>query len=163
MVKLALARYQPNSVAGVELSRIKLADIMSLEPGRTATVVRKNSHQLSSVTLTGVSYSKSAASRAAAPGQAELIVEKRKAAIHDDTLGWEPVGDPIQMTAGHSRGGLTSWTALNVKVPASGQVRLAINQYEVLPTDNRKPTRGFYTLTHRSQELRLLYQDVIPL
>lgn len=163
MVKLALARYQPNSLAGVELSRIRLADIISLEPGRTATVVRKNSHQLSSVTLTGLSYSKAAGSKTAAPGEAELVVEKRKPAIHDETLGWEQVGDPVKMTAGHARGGLTSWTATNVKVPSSGQIRLAINQYEVLPTDNRKPTRGFYTLTHRSQELRLLYQDLIPL
>jgi hypothetical protein len=136
---------------------------MSLEPGRTATVVRKNSHQLSSVTLTGISYSKAAGSKTAAPGEAELIVEKRKPAIHDATLGWEQVGDPIKMTSGHARGGGISWTARNVKVPSSGQVRLAINQYEVLPTDNRKPTRGFYTLTHRSQELRLLYQDLIPL
>jgi hypothetical protein len=163
MVKLALARYQPNSLPGVELSRIKLADIMSLEPGRTATVVRKNSHQLSNVTLTGISYSKAAGSRTAAPGEAELIVEKRKAAIHDDTLGWEQVGDPIKMTSGRARGGGISWSASNVKVPSSGQVRLVINQYEVLPTDNRKPTRGFYSLTHRSQELRLLYQDLIPL
>jgi hypothetical protein len=163
MVRLALARYQPNSVGGVELSRIKLADIMSLEPGRTATVVRKNSHQLSSVTLTGISYSKAAGSRTAAPGQAELVIEKRKSAIHDDTLGWQQVGDPIKMTAGHGRGGVTSWIARDVKVPASGNVRLVINQYEVLPTDNRKPTRGFYLLTSRSQELRLLYQDIVPI
>jgi hypothetical protein len=91
------------------------------------------------------------------------VIEKRRPAIHDETLGWEPVGDPIKMSAGRGRGGVTTWIARDVKVPKSGMIRLAVNQYEVLPTDNRKPARGFYTLTQRSQELRLLYQDVIPL
>ena len=36
-------------------------------------------------------------------------------------------------------------------------------EYRVIPTDNRKPTRGFYLLTERSQELRLLYQDIVPI
>ena len=32
MIRLALARYQPDSVATAELSRIVLADVMSLDP-----------------------------------------------------------------------------------------------------------------------------------
>ncbi len=163
MVRLALARYQPNSVSGVELSRIVLADIMSLEPGRTATVVRKGPHHLSSVTLSGFSYSSAAGARKVAPGQAELIIERRQSAIQDETLGWEQFGQPIAMTAGRGRSGLTTWVARNVKLPSKGSVRLCINQYEVLPTDNRRATRGFYTLAQRGRELRLLYQDLIPL
>jgi hypothetical protein len=159
MIRLALARYQANSVSGVELSRIVLADIMSLEPGRTATVARKSPHHLSSVTLSGVSYSSAAGARKVAPGQAELIIERRESAIQDATLGWEQVA----MTAGRGRGGLTTWVARDVKLPSKGSVRLCINQYEVLPTDNRRATRGFYTLPQRSRELRLLYQDLIPL
>ena len=163
MVRMALARYQPNSVSGVELSRIVLADIMSLEPGRTATVVRKGAHELSSVSLSGFSYSGAAAARNVAPGQAELIVERRVPAIQDETLGWEQVGQPIKMNAGRAVGGVTTWVARNVKLPSKGSVRLSINQYEVLPTDNRRATRGFYTLAQRGRELRLLYQDLIPL
>ena len=163
MIRLALARYQPNSVSGVELSRIVLADIMSLEPGRTATVVRKGPHHLSSVTLSGFSYSSAAGARRVAPGQAELIIERRETAIQDETLGWEQFGQPIAMTAGRGRGGLTTWVARNVKLPSKGSVRLCINQYEVLPTDNRRATRGFYTLPQRGRELRLLHQDLIPL
>jgi hypothetical protein len=163
MIRLALARFQPNSIAGVELSRIVLADIMSLEPGRTATVVRKSSTELSSVTLSGYSYSRAAEARNVAPGTAELIIERRHKAIHDQTLGWEQVGQPINMFPSGRRGNVTAWVARNIKLPSKGKLRLCINQYEVLPTDNRKATRGFYFLAVPSRELRLLYQDLIPL
>ncbi|MBO0709637.1 MAG: hypothetical protein J2P44_14840, partial [Candidatus Dormibacteraeota bacterium] len=138
MIRLALARFQPNSVAGVELSRIVLADIMSLEPGRTATVVRKSSHELASVTLTGFSYSRAAGTRGLAPGEAEVVIERRQSAVHDSTLGWQAVGDPIRMSHHGGRDGTTSWLARNVKLP-KGTLRLCINQYEVLPSDNRSP------------------------
>ncbi len=167
MIRLALARFQPNSIAGVELSRIVLADIMSLEPGRVATVVRKNSHELASVTLTGYSYSAAAGASDVAPGQAELIIERRQTAIQDETLGWQQVGKPIRMKQSFGRfrlrGGPTTWIASNIKLPSSGKLRLCINQYEVLPTDNREPTRGFYLLVQPKRELRLLHQDLIPL
>lgn len=163
MIRLALARYQPNSVAGVELSRIVLADIMSLDPGRIASVVRKSSHELSSVSLAGFSYSRAAGARNVAPGEAEIVIERRNHAIHDDTLGWEPVGQPIKMNPHGGRSGTTTWVANNVKLPHHGTLRLSINQYEVLPSDNRELTRGFYRLAQRSRELRLLHQDVIPL
>ena len=84
-------------------------------------------------------------------------------AIQDETLGWEQVGQPIKMNAGRAVGGVTTWVARNIKLPSKGSVRLSINQYEVLPTDNRQATRGFYTLAQRGRELRLLYQDLIPL
>ena len=61
------------------------------------------------------------------------------------------------------RSGTTTWVANNVKLPHHGTLRLSINQYEVLPSDNRELTRGFYRLAQRSRELRLLHQDVIPL
>jgi hypothetical protein len=67
------------------------------------------------------------------------------------------------MNPGAGRGGTSTWFASNIKLPKTGQHRLCINQYEVLPTDNRSPTRGFYFLQQRSREARLLYQDVIPL
>jgi hypothetical protein len=174
MIRLALARFQPNSVSGVELGRIVLVDFMQLEPGRTASIVRSSPHHISNVTVSGYSYSAAAGARDVAPGAAEVIIERRVPGIHDDTVGWEQVGDPIGMSpVGQFRflriGGLpggnetTTWSAGNIKIPAHGTHRLVINQYEVLPTDNRTPTRGFYFLQQRSREVRLLYQDIIPL
>jgi len=162
MIRLALARFQPNSIPGVELGRIVLADIMSLEPGRTATIVRRGAGELSSVTLSGFSYSHAANARNVAPGVAELIIESRQTSIKDDTLGWEQVGDAIQMTPRGGPGGTTAWTAHNVKLP-KGTLRACINQYEVLPTDRRQATTGFYLLVQPARELRLVHQDLIPL
>jgi hypothetical protein len=39
-IRLALARYQPDSILGCELSRVVLADFVQLAPDRVATVIR---------------------------------------------------------------------------------------------------------------------------
>jgi hypothetical protein len=163
MVRLALARFQPSSVAGAELSRIVLADIMTLDPGRTATVVRKSATTLASVTLSGYSYAHAAGAADVAPGAAEVIIERRQPAIQDETLGWEQVGSAIAMAPVGRGGGMTAWVARDIALPSHGTLRLCINQYEVLPTDNRSPTRGFYRLLESARELRLLHQDLIGL
>jgi hypothetical protein len=169
MIRLALARYQPNSVAGVELSRIVLADIMSLEPGRTVTIVRGAPKHLTSITLSGYSYSRAAGDSSIAPGVAEVVIERRVTGVKDATVGWEQVGEPIRMSpATHRRLSLgsndhvTTWVASDIALP-SGKCRLAISQYELLPTDNREARAGFYLLPRPSRDVRLLFQDVIPL
>jgi hypothetical protein len=161
MIRLALARYQPNSVPGAELSRIVLADVMSLEPGRSVVIQRKSKKLISFVTLTGYSYKKAGADDGTGPGYAQLILERRNPAIADPVLGWQPVGDPIKMSAFSSRGGQTTWAAREIKIPSGGTHRLLIEQYEVVPEDNRKSSP--YILLVKSRGYRLLYQDVIPL
>lgn len=161
MIRLALARYQPDSVHGVELSRIVLADVMSLEPGRQVVVVRKNHRLLQSVTLAGYSYRNDGDVGGNGPGVATLVVERRDPSIHDPTLGWAPVGKPITMRSHTDKAGVTFWQAQHVKLPSSGKLRLWIGQFEAVP-DDRPPT-GTYLSYHHSEGLRLLYQDIIPL
>jgi hypothetical protein len=56
-VRLALARYQPNSVAGVELSRVVLADFVQLTPERTVSLAPDASDPKKlNVTVTGPTY-----------------------------------------------------------------------------------------------------------
>jgi len=161
MIRLALARYQPDSVVGAELSRIALADVMSLDPVRVVSIVRAGPTLLKSVTLAGFSYSEAARQTDVAPGYATLVVERRLPHIHDQVIGWEPVGKPIEMKAVTKRGGITYWTAKNVAIPPGGKHRLFIAQYEIIPTDRRKfsATIAYFP----SEGLRLLYQDLIPL
>jgi hypothetical protein len=161
MIRLALARYQPDSVPGAELSRIVLADVMSVEPGRAAVIVRKSPTLLSSVTLAGYSYEKDAHQGGTGPGVAELVVERRVSSIHDEVVGWEPVEKPIAMSSYTDHSGRTFWTARDVKIPAGGKHRLFIAQYEVVPDDRRK--QNVYIAFIPSRGLRLLYQDLIPL
>jgi hypothetical protein len=161
MIRLALARYQPDSVPGAEISRIVLADVMSLDPARLVTVVRASPTLLTSVTLAGFSYGKDGDQNGTGPGVATLVVERRNPAIADQTLGWEPVAKPIYMRASTLKDGLTVWTARHVPIPAGGKHRLFLAQYEEVPTDRRRisPNIAFFP----SDGLRLLYQDLIPL
>jgi hypothetical protein len=160
MVRLALARYQPASVPGAKLSRIVLADVISLEPGRAAVIVRKSRTLLESVTVGGYSYGHDGDVAGNGPGVATLVVEQRVASIHDEVIGWEPVGKPIQMIASTSKG-FTTWHARHISLPPTGKHRLWIGQYEVIPDDPRK--LEIYTSYFQSEGLRLLYQDMIPL
>jgi hypothetical protein len=164
MVRLALARWQPDSVSGLELSKVVMTQIMSLEPGRTLTVVRGSGRSLSSVQLTGYSYTEGAG--VLEPGIAQVQVERRDSSIGDEELGWELVGDPVQMS--HSRrGAFTVWTARSVPLVMGGQHRLVVTQYEMLPTDRRtevgQPNDFTYSLPDPGREYRVVHQDIVPL
>ena len=134
---------------------------MSLDPSRVAIVVRGGPGHVKSVTLAGFSYSLDADRPGIAPGFATLVVERRVTAIHDEVLGWEPVGKPVEMSPFTGRDGITYWTARNISFPAGGTHRLWIAQYEVLPTDRRHESVDIAYFP--SDGLRLLYQDLIPL
>jgi hypothetical protein len=161
MIRLALARYQPNSLPGAELSRIVLADVMSLEPGRGVLVERASATLLKLVSLIGYSYTIAGVNRATGPGLARVTVERRVPQIADETLGWEPVAKPVTMRPSTMKDGLTVWTARNITIPSGGKHRLFIEQFELLPEDQRSGNtyaRGFDGLG-----MRLLYQDLVPL
>ena len=55
-VRLALARYQPKSYWGVELSRVVLADFVQLAPDRTVTVTPAGSPDRFDVRVDGLTY-----------------------------------------------------------------------------------------------------------
>jgi hypothetical protein len=160
MIRLALARYQPDSVGDAQLSRIVLADVMTLDPGRAVTIVRKSPTLLASVTLSGYSYSE-AGDDSDVPGFAEVIVERRVPEIHDPEVGWDQVGPSIPMTHANLIGGLTRWEAREIKIPAHGTHRLFVSQYEIIDVDKR--TRGFYAAKIPARNYRMVYQDLIPL
>jgi hypothetical protein len=145
MIRLALARFQPNSISGVELGRITQADIMSLEPGRSVSVIpyKDAGKVYLNVALSGVSYTQVAGINRvaggidAAPGIAQVLLEERESGITDEDLGWRAVGDPVTMTATTSKG-ITTWEARGIPIPSGhGQFRLYLNQYEILPSEER--------------------------
>ncbi|MFQ6098291.1 MAG: hypothetical protein ACE5O2_11255, partial [Armatimonadota bacterium] len=96
-IRLALARYQPNSVktpnADVKLSRVVLADFAQLAPDRSVAVsFDAADRKVVNVSLTGVTYRASGAGRG--PSVAEVGVETRRPGVEDD-LGWVPVEDGV--------------------------------------------------------------------
>jgi hypothetical protein len=161
MTRLALARYQPQSVATAELGRIVLADVMSLEPGRAVVVYRGGRDFLSKVTLVGYSYNQAGDVSDTGPGFARVILERRTR-VADENIGWEAVGRPITMHHSSGPAGVTVWSTNGIQIPHDGGTyRISIEQYEILPTDKRKNSVTIEDLP--SEGLRLLYQDQVPL
>lgn len=164
MVRLAVTRYQPNSIAGVEIGRVSVVDVHALEQGRSVQVV-KNSGTAVTVKLTGVSYTRAAnrdtisplyvTPTTVAPGQALVQVQRRDTSISDPTLGWVAVADAVTMDASIDGSGNATWTA-KLTVPGVGSgYRLAILQYELILVEDERDDEQVGE--------RLLYQDLIPL
>jgi hypothetical protein len=170
-VRLALARYQPISVAGAHLSKVILADFAQLAPDRTASLVRlPNSVR---VTVTGHTYSGgpwAAALGTQAGSQVEVSLERYDPTIGTN-LGWvsvpnttivrdNPPGPPVIFSG-----------TLNLPPPQQGQTpqlpqkyRVVIKEYETLPADATKPEMGIAIEPWpRTQAKRLVYAEQIEL
>ncbi len=165
MIRLALARWQPDSLAGLEISNAVTTQIISLEPGRTLTIVRGHG-SLKSVQLSGYSYRVAANVLLQAPGTAEMQVERRDKSIADETLGWQRVGAPVHMDASTGSDGLTTWTARDVQLPSDGRHRVVVTQYEKLPAgdDRVAPAQAddtSYSLLDPGRNYRLVHQDIV--
>lgn len=96
-IRLALARYQPNSVVepplppnpqrDVHLSPVVLADFAQLTPDRSATLQRISRTELQ-LTVSGVGIEHGAGVQA---NEVRVTVETRRAGIADPDLGWAPL------------------------------------------------------------------------
>ncbi|MGO9657180.1 MAG: hypothetical protein ACLP7F_02285, partial [Acidimicrobiales bacterium] len=91
-VRLALARFQPNSLEDAYLSKIVLTDWAQLAPDRSVTVTQtgvQGRRVLFSVTVAGRAATATAAS--AGPSLMTVTVEQMDTRITDDALAWGPV------------------------------------------------------------------------
>jgi len=161
-IRLALARYQPNSVPGVELSRVVLADFAQLTPDRAASVVfqpGRGAPRLT-VTLSGRSYDSTVVKPG--PGIAQVTVEQRDPKISGD-LGWKPVGDPVPMPGQlGNRGGLAVWSA-KLTLPsalAPNKFRLVLEQFEEIPD---APNLLVFGPKAPTTSRKLVFSDILPL
>ncbi len=160
-VRLALARYQPNSkvekAPEVCLSHVVLADFIQLAPNRSASVVYEDGKLY--VGVTGESYKstfgrpaeeKAPAEEGEGPGELQITLEKEEPEIGGE-LGWEEVETVI--ASAEIREGIATWTASLDRPEEPSRYRLVLEQFEILPTDGSgHPT-----------EKRIVYTDMIPL
>ncbi len=148
-IRLALARYQPNSVPGAHLSPVVTADIVQTAPSRTATVSRLSATACA-VAVSGETYS---AGRAG-PAVVEATLEQATPAYGGDLLSWAAVigADARPLVFGLKREGLAWVGTVDLPEPPSETVRyrLIVREYEQLVGDNG-PIR------------RLVYADAIEL
>jgi hypothetical protein len=150
MVRLALARYQPNSVPNAHLSRVVLADFVQLTANRSASVTRpsKQSDALN-VAVSGLSYQM--LNSAAGSSIVEASIEEGRPSTDAGELGWvEVAGSTTQLTPVGGPGGVTVWT---------GQVTLPKGP----PNRHRVVIREFERFSGTPGDRRLVYLDAIAL
>ena len=141
MVRLALARFQPNSVPNAHLSRVVLADFVQLTANRTASLARpsKQSDTLN-VAVSGLSYS--SLKGVAGSSVVEVSLEARRANTEPDKqaeLAWEQVpGSTQALTPSAGPSGTTIWTGqIALPKPMGDRFRVVIQEFEKFGTDRR--------------------------
>ncbi|MFA5629382.1 MAG: hypothetical protein WC958_03935 [Dehalococcoidales bacterium] len=173
-VRLALVRYQPNSLStaitgpdtfidpnkdNVHLSRVVLADFIQLAPDRFAGVTRDDSaSDVRHITVSGPGYSKTVGYEGHAV--VEVSLEKMRDGIDPEVAGelaWEPLNqNPVVLTHQFKqpeKDGDSVWTG-DIKLPDAKNVyRLVIKEFEVFNVS------GLTAIYQR----RLVYADTIVL
>jgi hypothetical protein len=162
-VRLALARYQPSSLAGLELSRVVLTDFVQLFPDRTINLdpVAGNPNQFT-VRVDGVKSTRNAwvglvlddDSIAISKGGMNTFPDLFRVSIEeripgsDPTVGWKPRNDlqvPFQSTTTQDTtsqpprpAGTPLWLG-QVTLPSGrkpGQFRVVVREFEHLQDDS---------------------------
>jgi hypothetical protein len=162
MIRLALARFQPNAPLNnypsdaIALGPITPIDIFTLDQSRIATV--QSNRDTLTVTLTGRSYTGAEQYASKAPGVMQVLLQQQDASVSSDPeLGWSvPSGVAPVVVDGSIKSGIATWKA-TVGAPGRGGYRLLITQYEVVPTDDRGANLG-----QLQEGYRLVHQDVVP-
>lgn len=175
MVQLALARYQPHSVAGVELSSVVKADFVQLLPRRESTFIATPDAAAILVTLAGpvgipehATALPNVASRVSASRLVQAWVEKLPADATTD-LGWVAAGPTVtlqvQLTLKQAKDALyddVEWAgAVAVPTRAPGErYRVRLAEYEL----HRADTLGSTGIApFRLREHRIVYSDTVEL
>ena len=175
-VKLVLARFQPYSLNGLELSPVVFADFAQLAPERSASIqwtTGPRGIQQLGVTVTGQTYSESHVSKFHGGNKATVTAqfEKQLATQSDGSgnnhpTGWVPVGSEVEL----AKQSLTpilillgatysTWNG-TLTYPADGATyRLVLREYEWFYTPDVPPS----TVGVIPQKARLVYADTFPL
>jgi len=170
-VRLALARFQPVSVAGAHLSKVVTADFIQLAPDRTVSLAFNKANLAEmNVTVSGASYVQAAAG--SGPGTVEVALETRNLALPEE-VGWTEVPKTTvelkaQRVAGAAPGHFT-WTG-KLTIPRGLQLkahRVAVREYEEFVSDEPEAAAGRPVTTARAVELkkvrRLVFAETFPL
>lgn len=163
-VRLALARYQPKSIPGAEVSRIVLADFAQFAPDRMAWIMRDpQDPDLLKMTVSGAGYRKNKSFNCA--GSMEVRLERWLSEEEGD-IGWVPVlFGPLSLQADQTLQTLTVWTATFHLPPhrPDARFRLIFEEYESFLGD---PAQGQVLPDGRfgeGRERRLVYSDAVEI
>lgn len=150
-VRLALVRYQPSSIPGVELSRVVLTDFAQLAPDRSASLVLDPAAATQARLVVG-----GLAPNGPAKSTVSVTVEKRVDEIDSD-LGWTPAAPEIasatEDTPAPNQPESVLWagTIAFATAPRPGQFRVVVREFELIGT-----------IPGTSTASRLVYAAILP-
>lgn len=138
-VRLVLARYQPNSVGTLHLSRAALVEWAQLGPDRTATVKLEAKDQ-AAVALTVAGLSPAGTAATAGPNLVTVVVQKGTRSSPGE-LDWQTVGsaEGTALTAAVQPDGTTTWS-VKLRLPTArwrAPYRLVITEWERIGAGRR--------------------------
>jgi hypothetical protein len=154
-VRLALARYQPSSIAGVELSHVVLADYAQLTPDRSAALLLDPATPNQARLVVG-----GLAPAGPAISYVTVTVQARMNGVSSD-LGWTTAAAASVSVAedapapGEPASLLWSGTVTFATTPAPGEFRVVVQESEQIATaiaTDGTPTYGS----------RLVYASILP-
>ena len=154
-VRLALARYQPSSIAGVELSHVVLADYAQLTPDRSASLVLDPATPNQARLVVG-----GIAPAGPATSYVTVTVQARMNGVSSD-LGWTAAAPAsvsvAEDTPAPSEPASLLWSGriTFASTPAPAEFRVVVQEYEQMATAiaaDGTPTYGS----------RLVYASILP-
>jgi hypothetical protein len=155
-VRLALARYQPSSITGVELSHVVLADFAQLAPDRSASLSLDPATPARARLVVG-----GPAPSGPVESTVTVAVEARMPGVDSD-LGWTPA-QPADVSVTEDSPApsqpasvLWSGTITFGSEPAPGEFRIVVREYEVIEVD---PPTGSDAAKYGQ---RLVYASILP-
>lgn len=170
-IRLALVRYQPNSLVdglegqlgNVHVSSVITAEIVQTAPDRTLTVSRGDGElqlALAGPAPSGRRNPQPPGFEIGGTNQVEAVLERRLVEVGDETLGWEALGAPLALPSTLEPGGLALWNGTLVIPPeaAGERLRLVVREFE--------PFTAFATAGLRRahpQTWRPVYVDIVEL
>jgi IPT/TIG domain-containing protein len=133
--RLALARFQPNSLKDSELSRVAVADFMQIAPTRSVAVVRQAANRFD-VTVSGPTHQTSTdpINPGAQTGTQIRVSAQKRMEFATDDAGWLPAGDGVVVSpvvAAPSGDILWQGTVTVPSGPGRGQLRLLMEELEL--------------------------------
>ncbi|MFK0019846.1 hypothetical protein [Streptomyces sp. NPDC090798] len=136
-VRLALVRYQPDSIPGAEISSVVLADLVRTLPDRELTV---RPGQPLEVSLTGPSWDPTGS----LPPQITATLQRRHDIVDDQDLGWVTLEDTVtRLTSVDAESSNTPFYTGQIAVPPVRRgvpLRLLVMETEGIPADGSAPT-----------------------
>jgi len=141
-VRLALARYQPQSIPSLEMSRMTRADFAQLAPDRSVTVVTR-AVGVFDIVVSGTTHESPTdpnLSTGHSGTDMRVTVQARIPGTTDDA-GWMPAAAPVVIPEPSATGGGVLWKG-EIRLPvggAAGPFRVLIEELELHSWMDRRP------------------------